>query len=239
MLPKVDVPIYELKLPSTGKSIRVRPFLVKEEKLLLMAVQSSEPEEIVKTTKQVINNCLIDNDVNIESLPFFDIDYLFIALRAKSISEVIEMEFTCNNVVDDNKCGHVFEANVDISNCRIKKNDALPDTFDLGKIKVKMKYPTYSVMKEIDDRATTLDNKIRIITSCIDMVIDGNKVLTAKDYTKKELVEFVENLTEEHYKKLEIFIDNFPYFVVDLEKTCIKCNFNHKLEYNDFTSFFR
>lgn len=239
-LPKIDVPIYELKLPSSGKEIRVRPFLVKEEKLLLMAAESKDSDEIIRTSKQIINNCLIDEDVNIDSLPFFDIDYLFIALRAKSISEAIDVTFTCNHVVEDgHRCGHIFDLSVDISKARVVSNTAVKNSIELTKdVSVKLKYPSYDIMKAINDNDTILNKKIRIIAHCIDMIVKKGKVFTAKDHTKEELVEFVENLTEENYKKLERFIDNFPYFVVDLQHTCGKCGFDHKIEYTDFESFF-
>ena len=94
MLPKIDLPTYDLTIPSTGQTVRVRPFNVKEEKLLFMAVEAGDPEEIVKSVKQVINNCILNEDVNIDKLPFFDVDYMFIFLRAKSIGEKVEVNLT-------------------------------------------------------------------------------------------------------------------------------------------------
>lgn len=239
VLPVVDVPIYELKLPSSGKEIRIRPFLVKEEKLLLMAAESDDVEEIIKTTKQVINNCLIDKDVDVDKLPFFDVDYLFIALRAKSIAETLEMRFTCNVINDEgNVCGHKFDAEIDISKVDVYNLD-MAKTFNLDKgTSVKMKYPSYTIMKTLNEKDNALENKIKVIAHCIEQVVQKDKVYTSKDYTKKELQDFVENLTEENYKKLEAFVDNFPYFVVDVEKKCHKCNFLHKIKYRDFASFF-
>ena len=138
-LPKIDVPIYDITLPSNGKTIKIRPFLVKEEKLLLMAIESKDNDNIIKTTKQVINNCIVSGDLDLEKIPFFDVDYLFIALRAKSIGEKIETSYVCNNVVDGNKCGGVFETDIDISNCVIKKKDDI--TMDIAlssKLSMKM-----------------------------------------------------------------------------------------------------
>lgn len=239
-LPVIDVPIYEVKLPSSEKEIKIRPFLVKEEKLLLIAAESNDVEEIIKTTKQVINNCLVDKDVDIDKLPFFDVDYLFIALRAKSISESIEVKFTCNAI--DNQggnCRHVFEADIDISKATVYKND-VPNIFDLDKgTKVKMKYPSYSIMKSLNENDNALENKIKVVTACIDQIIQKDKVYSSKDYGKKELQAFVENLTEENYKKLELFVDNFPYFAVNVEKKCPKCGYLHDIRYTDFANFFR
>lgn len=238
-LPVVDVPIYELKLPSNGKEIRVRPFLVKEEKLLLIAAESNDVDEIIKTTKQVINNCLIDKDVDIDKLPFFDVDFLFIALRAKSISETMEMRFTCNATdKEGNACRHVFETDVDISNAEIIKSD-VPNTFNLDKgTVVKMKYPSYTIMKTLNENDNALENKIKVVVACIDQIVQKDKVYSSKDYTPKELQAFVEGLTEENYKKLELFVDNFPFFAVDVKKKCPRCGFQHEIRYTDFASFF-
>ena len=238
-LPVVDVPIYEVKLPSNGKEIRIRPFLVKEEKLLLMAAESNDVDEIIKMTKQVINNCLVDKDVDVDKLPFFDVDYLFIALRAKSISETLDMRFTCNAVDSEGDvCRHIFDAEVDISKAEIFKND-IPNTISLDKgTSVKMKYPSYSIMKTLNENDNAFENKIKVIASCIDQIVQNDKVYTSKDYTPKDLQAFVEGLTEENYKKLELFVDNFPYFAVNVEKNCPKCGYLHNIRYTDFTSFF-
>lgn len=147
-LPKIDLPVYELKLPSSGKTVTVRPFLVKEEKLLLMAVESKDENNIIQTTKQIINNCILDNDVKIDKLPFFDVDYLFIALRAKSIGEVVPVNFICKMPFAAQTCGTMFPVDIDISRCEVKKDDSI--SFDIkltDKVGVKMKYPSYEVMK--------------------------------------------------------------------------------------------
>ena len=107
-LPKISVPTYDLTIPSTKEKIKVRPFSVKEEKLLLIALESENMGEIASTVKQVINNCIIKGEVDVDKLPFFDIDYMFIFLRAKSIGESVEVKMTCNNVVDGEKCGEIF-----------------------------------------------------------------------------------------------------------------------------------
>lgn len=240
VLPKIDLPIYELKLPSSGKSVRVRPFLVKEEKLLLMAVESKDEENIISTTKQIINNCLLDNDVKVEKLPFFDVDYLFIALRAKSIGEVVPVNFICNMYGPDGKCGTVFPVDIDISNCVVKKDDSVVADIKLSdRISVRMKYPSYEVMKRFVENDNNLAKKVKIIAASIDYIAEGDKISSAKDYTPEVLQEYIESMTEEHFRKLEKFVDNFPSFVVTAEGVCPKCKHNHKLEYTDFTSFFR
>ena len=225
-LPKIDLPIYDVKLPSSGKIVQIRPFLVREEKLLLMAVESDDTNEIINVTKQVINNCIVNNDVNVETLPFFDIDYLFIALRAKSVGESIEVKFTCNNMVNDVICNNVFPANIDIANCEIVKDDTIKSMVDLGKnIKLKMKYPNYTTMKSILDTDTVLNKQLNILAGSIDQIIDGDKIHTTKDVTKQELLEFLEGLTKEQYNRAVEFIENFPSFVIDVNSKCTKCGF--------------
>jgi hypothetical protein len=239
-LPKIDVPTYDVTLPSNGKTIKIRPFLVKEEKLLLMAVESKDNENIIKTTKQVINNCIVSGDTDLEKMPFFDIDYLFIALRAKSIGEKIEMSYTCNNTFEGNKCGGVFQTDIDISNCVIDKNENIDLNIKLNNtMTIKMKYPSYTIMKAIMGNETVLEKKIRVICACVDRIINGDKVYTTKDFSKEELKRFIEGLTQEQYKKLEEFIDNLPTFYIASKSRCPKCAYEHNIKYTDFTRFFQ
>lgn len=242
MLPKIDLPTYEIKLPSSGKTITIRPFVVKEEKLLLMAVESDDDEFIIDTTKQIINNCIVKGDVNVDKLPFFDVDYLFIALRAKSVGESIDIKFTCNNTKDDGeKCGNVFPAKIDVSNCVVEKDESISlDVRLTPKISVRMKYPSYSMMRTLmgDFSESPMDVKNDIIVNSIEYLVDGDNVISMKDITKEELYEFIEGLTQEQYKKLERFVDNFPSFLITAEATCDACGFHHKLRYKDFSSFF-
>lgn len=242
MIPiKIDLPTYDLRLPSNNKEIKVRPFLVKEEKLLLMAVESNDEDEIIKTTKQVIQNCILDNETDVDKLPFFDIDYLIIALRGKSLGENVEIRFTCQNVLEESqqKCNTVFYADVDIAKAEVDYKQKVDFNIDLGnRLTIKMKYPTYSIMKSLDKNENELERKLKIIISCIEMIVQGDNVYSYKDYSRDELKEFVENLTQEQFSKLEKFVDNFPGFVVRLQAMCPGCQFQHNIEYKDFQDFF-
>jgi hypothetical protein len=239
-LPKIELPIYDLRIPSTQKEIQIRPFKVKEEKLLLMAAESNDTNEVVNITKQILNNCILTEGVDIDKLPFFDIDFLFIALRGLSIGDKIELQFTCNAVIDDKKCGFVYEDVLDLSKCRIVKDETIPSNIDLGGgLSMKMKYPTYAIMKQMESGETVIDRKIKVIANCIDMIVKGEEIHTTKDLSKKELIDFIEELSESQFKKLEVFVDNFPYFVVDIENTCPKCKTMHSKEYRDFSAFFQ
>jgi hypothetical protein len=237
-LPKIDLPIYDLKIPSTGKEIQIRPFKVKEEKLLLIAAETADPDEIINSTKQVVNNCIVTEGVDIDKLTYFDIDYIFIALRSKSVGDKVEMKYTCNAVVEDKPCGASFDAEIDISNVEIVKNDSTLK-LNLGNIIMKMRYPNYTTMKSISDKDSAIDKKIKILAACIDVVTQGDKVYTRKDFSEKEMIDFIENLTEQQYRTLEIFVDELPFFIVKIEKKCPKCGFEHVMEYNDLTDFFQ
>lgn len=237
-LPKIDLPLYDLTIPSTGKTIKVRPFVVKEEKLLLMALEGKNPTELVATVKQVINNCIQDNSVDIEKLPFFDVDYMFIFLRAKSVGETVTVNMTCNNVLDDNSvCNHKFQTEMDIGKIDIVDPKKSPDIKLTAKTGVRMRYPSYAVMRRLE-QLSDLEKKTEIICASIDYVYDDKGMYKHTDYTPEELKDFVEGLTEESYLKLEEWIDNFPSIAALLEAKCEKCGFEHKVRYTDFIDFF-
>jgi hypothetical protein len=192
MLPKIDLPTYKLHLPSNNQEITVRPFLVKEEKLLLMAVKSNDAQEIIRTTKQVINNCIIEPEINIDVLPFFDIDYLFIALRAKSVGETIELNFICQNQTEIGKCENKFPVQLDIANIEVENNNKEKLTIKFyDDLIFTMKYPSYSIMKTLDEKADKLENSIKIISSCIDKIFTKGQYYTSKDFTPDDLQNFI------------------------------------------------
>lgn len=238
-LPKIDLPIYELTIPSTGKTVKVRPFLVKEEKLLLMAVASKDDQQIIDTTKQIINNCILD-ETELSKMTFFDIDYLFISLRAKSVGETVDVNFKCNTPTEDGgRCGFIFPVPIDIANVKVYNMDT-PKSIELTpKISVKMKYPSYDVMRILSSKEDDFSKTIKLIAACVERVFDGENTYTPKDYSTEEFEAFIEGMTEQQFKKLEDFVKNLPYFVITAEEECPKCKTKHKAEYKDFTSFFR
>ena len=237
-LPKIELPAYELEIPSSGKTIRVRPFTVKEEKMLLMAVESGVQSEIITTVRQVINNCILDGDIDVDKMPFFDVDYLFTFLRGKSVGETIEVKLTCNNVVEDGICGNQFVADMDIGKVELIKDENISNDIKLGpQAGVKMRYPNYSIMRKVEE-LPEIDKKTFIIVSSIEYVYDKSGMHSYKDYTTDELKDFVEGLTEENYKKLEDYIDAFPAVAAKIDAVCPKCGFEHHVRYTDFFDFF-
>ena len=238
-LPKIDLPTYDFTIPSSSKVIKVRPFTVKEEKLLLIAIESKTATDIIATVKQVINNCVLDDDVDVDKLPFFDIDYLFIFLRAKSVGETAAVSLTCNNVLENgNTCGKIFTTEADIGNVELIRYDGVEDDIKLGPGSgVRMRYPNYSIMRKIEE-LPDIDKKTHIIVSSIDYIYDKKGMHSYKDYTTDELKEFVEGLTEENYKKLEFYVDRFPTINGKINAECPKCKFHHNVRYTEFYDFF-
>lgn len=240
-LPKLMFPNYEVVIPSSGKTVMFRPFLVKEEKILLMAADSNDPTEIVNTVKQILTNCIID-DVNLDKLPFFDVDYLFNMIRAKSISERIEIELRCNvENAEGQTCGNIFDSEIDLTKAKIVKDDNIVQKISLGNnVIIKMKYPSYSDIRTLNENQDAIDIKIDLIVKCVEYIAEGDNLKSPnKDFTLEELRSFIENLPVDSFKKLEEFVDNFPYFVIEHEAKCTRCGFIHKNMYRDLENFFQ
>jgi len=241
MLPKIDVPTFRISLPSDERIIQVRPFLVKEEKILLIAAESKDPEEMTQAILQVIDNCIVDagqDPYNLDRRPFFDIEYLFTALRAKSISENIDINFQCNQMDGEDYCGNIFEVKLDILEAQVSKSSIdISDKIEFSSTAgVKMKYPSYK-----DANTTTengIDRKINLIQNSIDYIYDGETIHSRKDISEEELSEFIDNLTSDQFNKMEFWVNNLPSLMIEKTRVCEKCKYEHKLVYDDFDSFF-
>lgn len=204
-----------------------------------MAAESKDATEVINTTKQIITNCLVDGDANVDQMPFFDVDYLFLTLRAKSISESIDVNFNCNALKEGKKCGAVFPVSMDISKSSITKDDDLKDEIFLtDKVGVKMKYPKYSAMKKIVADETILDKRIRIIQACIDYIFDDKQTYPSKEMSREDMDKFTDGLTTAQLDKLGDWVEKLPELAIRIERQCPSCGFNHKIVYKDFTSFF-
>jgi len=238
-LPKIDLPTFELRLPDTEQIITCRPFTVREEKILLLAAHTKDENDIIQATMQVVNNCILTEGINVKKLPFFTVDYIFIALRAKSVGDTVEVNFKCEHVPEDSEqCGHVFPVKLDILNSQMQKNSEISNDIILGGgIRVKMKFPTYEIMKKnVSDEG--MENIINIIAGSVDQVVKKDKVYSAKDFTHQEMKEFIESLAHGQFAKLEEFVRNFPSFAIRAEAACPKCQYNHSIVYDDFAVFF-
>lgn len=202
-LPKIEHPIYELTLPSTGKQVSFRPFLVKEEKILLMAKQGGDEKEIVKALKQVINNCIVDSDVDVESFATFDIEYFFLKLRSRSVNNVVSLSY---KDYEDEK---VYTVDVDLEDVEIVRDPKHTNKVKINnQIGVVMKYPSIDVLNKLSSQED--DAAFDVIKKCIDVVYDADNVYNAKDFTEKEIEEFVQNLDVNSLEKILEFFKTMP-----------------------------
>lgn len=241
-LPKLDVPIYTLNLISSDKPIRFRPFLVKEQKLFLMASESEDAKEIIKTIRQVLKNCVLD-EIDIDNLPTFDLEYLFMNLRARSVEEIVELKYKCNNNVKDEegnekKCGGEVGFKMNLLEVEPTKNpnhtNKIQITENLG---ICFKYPTFEMMQKYDDM-TESEIMLSVVTDCIDYIYDKEQIYYAKDSTKEELQEFIDNLQQKDIEKFERFFDTMPEIKKDVHFKCGKCGYEEDITLKGMQNFF-
>lgn len=206
-LPQVALPTYELEVPSSGKTIKYRPFVVKEEKLLLLALQSEDDKQIEDATKTLLKNC-IQSRVKLEDLASFDLEYIFLQIRAVSVGEVVEMNLTCE---DDGKTQVRY--NLNLTEVKVEKPEGHSNKIMLSDtMGVIMKYPSFEefVKVSIMGKSSTADDVIEIMAKCVDQIFDGEDVYDSSTTTKKEFVEFVEGLTNKQFEDVQNFFVSAP-----------------------------
>ena len=247
-LPKIDKPIYEVYLKSLDKKVKFRPFTVKEEKLLLMAMteNNSTPEDemtALNAIKQVANNCLIDT-VDVEKLPMFDLEMLFLHLRARSINEIATIKFMCNNLVktpegEDKPCGSETTVDYNILDSKLVVPDGHTNVIKLSDtVSVKMKYADLRLIKDLSFIAELDDDFIKFVASQIEFILDGNEMYSSDTIALSDFVEFMEHLTRAQVFDLANFFTTTPRVIGDIKYTCSKCGFNHELELEGIQNFF-
>jgi len=235
-LPKIEYPVHTVQLLSIKDPVRFRPFVVKEQKLLMMALESGDLNTIIDTIKQVINNCLIDN-IDVDKLPLVDIEYFFLNLRARSVSENVEVFFKCKNVIEEKECGMIVDANVDIiSQVDIVNSAGSNKIMFTNKVGVLMRYPTIEQVKLISDENLTAQEKL--ILDCIDKIFDEENVIDTSETSREELIQFVDTLSSTDYEKLEKFVEASPTIQYIGYHECPKCKFSHKIILEGLNDFF-
>ena len=215
-LPKISTAEYELTLPSNGKTIKYRPFLVREEKILILALESENQKQITTAVKQVLKECVLTKGVKVDQLPSFDIEYLFLNIRGKSVGESIELMVTCG---DDGKTE--VPVTVLIDDIEVSTNDEHDTDIELSDgYSVKMKYPSLSQFIETNfnqDSEDAVEKSFEMIATSIDMVYNDKDMFAASECTKKELKEWVESLTSAQFQKIEKFFETMPKLTHTLE----------------------
>ena len=206
-LPKLDVPIYELTVPSTDEKIKYRPFLIKEEKILLIAMESGENEDVIQAVKQIVSECTF-NKLKLGSMPMFDVEYIFLQIRSKSVGEVSKLKILCR---DDGETYANVE--VDLTEIEVQVNDDHTNKIELtDEMGVIMKYPTIDSFSTAGISDITADNMLDVIVACIDKIYDkkGEEVYDSKDSSQKELMDFVEQMNTQQFQDVQAFFDSMP-----------------------------
>jgi len=208
-LPKIATPLYELELPSTGETIQYRPFLVKEEKVLVIALESEDTKQITTAIKTVISNCIKTRGIKVEELPTFDIEYLFLNIRGKSVGEELDVNITCP---DDGSTQVKMMINLD--DIQVQKNDDHTKQIKLDdSIMMEMKYPSLDqfIKNNFDfEDGNAMEQSFDLISSCIDKIYTEDEVWAAADCSKKEIVEFLEQMNSSQFKEIEKFFETMP-----------------------------
>ena len=208
-LPKVNTPTYELVLPSTGKKVKYRPFLVREEKILIMALETEDIKQITQAVVDILTECILTKGIKFENLSTFDIEYLFLNIRAKSVGETVEVNLICP---DDNKTS--VTVSIDIDSIKVKKNRKHKNIIKLDdNLSLKLKYPSLdqfigSNFESKDDQS--ISSTLKVITSCIDVIYTEEESWVGSDSTEKELEEFIDQLNTKQFQLIEEFFNTMP-----------------------------
>jgi len=224
-LPKIATPIYELEIPSLKKKIRYRPFLVKEEKILIIALETEDSKQIANAVKNVITNCILSKGIKVEDLSTFDIEYLFLNIRGKSVGETVDVLITCP---DDGTTQVPMSINLDEINVEVDPKHSRDIKLD-DSLTLRMRYPSMTefIKNNFDSgESVSVDDTFDLIVSCIDQIYSEEESWTASDSTKKELLEFVEQLSSKQFKEVEKFFETMP----KLSHTIKVTNPNTKVE---------
>jgi hypothetical protein len=236
-LPKISTPTYELELPSTEETILYRPFLVKEEKLLVIALESEDTKQITTAIKTVIKNCIITKNIKVETLPTFDIEFLFLNIRGKSVGEQVDVNIICP---DDNETNVSISINLD--DIKVQKNEEHTNKIKVDPtIMMEMKYPSLEqfIKNNFDfNNQNAMDQSFDLIASCIDKIYTEDEVWSTSDVTKKEVTEFLESMNSSQFKDIEKFFETMPKLSHKIQITNPKTKVESEVVLEGLASFF-
>jgi hypothetical protein len=235
-LPLASTPLYNLTIPSTGKSVSYRPFLVKEEKALMIAQQSEDAYTMITTLKAVIDACLQDK-IKSSDLAIFDIEYIFTQLRARSVGELVELVLRCDTC-EDPKASVKYE--IDLTKIKVtipeEHSKTIPLYNDVG---VLMKYPSLEMLKKLENLdASDTESIFEIMVSCIDSIYDSQQMYSAKDHRPEEIRQFIDNLTQQQFVKLQSFFETMPKLEEKVQYKCPICQVQHDKYVRGLDAFF-
>tara|TARA_B100000745_G_scaffold210712_1_gene139553 strand:+ start:5951 stop:6661 length:711 start_codon:yes stop_codon:yes gene_type:complete len=233
-LPIVGNPTYEIKLHSVDHKIKYRPFLVKEEKILLTALEGGETADIVRATKEIISNCCLDESIDVKKLPAFDIELFFLNLRARSVGQNVEISMKCQT----KDCDGELPVQVNLENIGLEISKDHTDVIKLtNKIKVKLKYPDIDRMTRPPEESQ-MDSIFEITKACIESIWEGDEIHDIKDYTEQELEDFIMSLNQQQFGKLIGYFNTMPKLKHTVSFTCPKCGSKQESVLEGLQSFF-
>jgi len=237
-LPKISAPTYELVLPSSGKKVKYRPFLVREEKILIMALESEDTKQITTAIKDVLSTCILSRGIKIDKLATFDIEYLFLNVRAKSVGETVEVNVTCP---DDGKTQ--VQMQIDIDSIKIKRDPEHTNIIKLDDdLSVQMNYPSLNQFIEANFDTNTdqsqVDESLEVIMTCIGQVYNQDEAWEASECTKKELRDFVESMNSKQFKEVEKFFATMPKLTHNIKVTNPETKVESTVVLEGLASFF-
>jgi ribosomal protein L44E len=231
-LPKLETSRFESVIPSTGQRVSYRPYLVKEEKILMMAMETSDQKQIVRATKDIIKSCVFD-DIDVNSLAVFDVEHLFLELRSKSVGESIDLKIKCEH------CEALNEQNVDFSEINVdvpESNNIIMLTDDIG---LTMRYPSFDDVSKLDgDDQESIETAFNIIQTCIENIFNEDDVWLAKDEGPKKMKEFVESMTSSQFVMIQEFFEKMPALKAEIKFECVSCGEHNTTELKGLQSFF-
>ena len=243
-LPKVSTPTYELTIPSSGEKVTYRPFLVKEEKTLLMAMESKDTAAMTKAMQDIITSCT-DGEVKPKDLAPYDLEFFFLQLRGRSIGEVIEVKAPrppnfaacCEEATEEDVC----ELSINIDDITVDTSKIKPSKIEISdKIGIKMKFPEIDAIQKYSsiEGEMKADSIFKLIIECIEYIWDGDEIFKAKDHSKKELNEFLDSLNTQQFNKVREFFESMPRLSHEVDWTCSKCGKSKTLTLTGIDSFF-
>ena len=235
-LPTITTPTYELSLPSSGKKVKYRPFLVKEEKILIIALETKDQDDITNAVKDVLKKCILTRGVKVDDLPTFDIEYIFLNVRSKSVGETINVNIICP---DDEKTS--VEIPIDLESIKVKKDKSHTNIVKIDdNLSLKLKYPSMDQFIESNFESTddTIKNTMKVITSSIDMIFSEEESWNASESTQKELEEFIEQLNSKQFQTIEKFFDTMPKLSHRVKVTNPKTNVESTVILEGLAAFF-
>lgn len=247
-LPKIESGIrHELILPSNGSKVLYRPFLVKEEKIILQAINSETDKEMMQAIKNVAENCTF-GEIDVDKIPFVDLEWIFLNLRMRSKGEIVEAKYECKNPLPDSEnppganlvCGHVNSVDIDLEKVEVKRGSKDSNKIVLNEktsIGMVLKYPTKEFAEKWREKSKDPVVMFDMLIDSIESIYSGDEVFYPADVTKEELDDFIDQMTEDHFKRVKEFFDNLPKLIYKTKITCEKCSYVEDIKLEGIKSF--